>query len=121
MTTEYPKYDDYDFTNPHELYRSEKDLILLSLPDYKGDPDSLMLHLSFIWERGRYAGSELGLEERHNPFKKPSPDVTSYPEGWWDTSKDEAPIEEFCPYDCDRCHDVDCPCVRLGCAGENED
>ena len=22
-----------------------------------------------------------------------------------------------CPYDCDGCHDYDCPCDRLGCAG----
>ena len=22
-----------------------------------------------------------------------------------------------CPYDCDSCHDYDCPCDRLGCAG----
>lgn len=24
---------------------------------------------------------------------------------------------EVCPYDCDGCHDEDCPCDRLGCAG----
>lgn len=22
-----------------------------------------------------------------------------------------------CPFDCDNCHDDDCPCDRLGCAG----
>lgn len=27
---------------------------------------------------------------------------------------DEANI---CPFDCDSCHDEDCPCERLGCAG----
>lgn len=25
--------------------------------------------------------------------------------------------ERFCPYDCDNCHDDECPCDRLGCAG----
>lgn len=24
---------------------------------------------------------------------------------------------EYCPYDCDGCHDEDCPCDRMGCAG----
>lgn len=24
---------------------------------------------------------------------------------------------EYCPYDCDHCHNEDCPCDRLGCAG----
>lgn len=23
----------------------------------------------------------------------------------------------YCPWDCDSCHDYDCPCDRLGCAG----
>ena len=27
---------------------------------------------------------------------------------------------EVCPYDCDVCHDEDCPCDRLGCAGYEE-
>lgn len=25
---------------------------------------------------------------------------------------------EFCPHDCDNCHGDDCPCTRMGCAGE---
>lgn len=25
---------------------------------------------------------------------------------------------DYCPYDCDSCHDVDCPCDRMGCAGD---
>jgi hypothetical protein len=24
---------------------------------------------------------------------------------------------DVCPFDCDHCHDEDCPCDRLGCAG----
>ena len=24
---------------------------------------------------------------------------------------------DVCPYDCDGCHDENCPCDRLGCAG----
>lgn len=24
---------------------------------------------------------------------------------------------DHCPYDCDSCHDEDCPCDRMGCAG----
>lgn len=24
---------------------------------------------------------------------------------------------DVCPFDCDSCHDEDCPCDRLGCAG----
>lgn len=31
------------------------------------------------------------------------------------TAMNEEP--DHCPYDCDRCHDEDCPCDRLGCAG----
>lgn len=27
------------------------------------------------------------------------------------------PEQDVCPYDCDSCHDSDCPCERLGCAG----
>jgi hypothetical protein len=23
----------------------------------------------------------------------------------------------YCPFDCDSCHSDDCPCDRLGCAG----
>lgn len=26
---------------------------------------------------------------------------------------------EFCPFDCDSCHDPDCPCDRMGCAGSD--
>jgi hypothetical protein len=25
--------------------------------------------------------------------------------------------QDVCPFDCDSCHDEDCPCDRLGCAG----
>lgn len=25
---------------------------------------------------------------------------------------------EFCPHDCDNCHNDECPCTRVGCAGE---
>lgn len=28
---------------------------------------------------------------------------------------------EVCPYDCDNCHDGECPCNRLGCAGDGKD
>lgn len=28
---------------------------------------------------------------------------------------------QVCPYDCDGCHDDECPCDRLGCAGYEED
>jgi hypothetical protein len=28
---------------------------------------------------------------------------------------------EYCPYDCDSCHDEDCPCDRMGCAGEKKE
>lgn len=24
---------------------------------------------------------------------------------------------EYCPYDCDHCHNDECPCDRVGCAG----
>jgi hypothetical protein len=26
-------------------------------------------------------------------------------------------LPAVCPWDCDSCHDEDCPCDRLGCAG----
>lgn len=26
-------------------------------------------------------------------------------------------LPQVCPWDCDSCHDEDCPCDRLGCAG----
>jgi hypothetical protein len=25
-----------------------------------------------------------------------------------------------CPWDCDGCHDDECPCDRMGCAGEED-
>lgn len=28
-----------------------------------------------------------------------------------------APAVQVCPFDCDGCHDEDCPCDRSGCAG----
>jgi hypothetical protein len=30
----------------------------------------------------------------------------------------EDPRGKSCPYDCDHCHDGDCPCPRQGCAGD---
>ena len=33
---------------------------------------------------------------------------------FWTVESDPA---EVCPYDCDSCHDSDCPCDRLGCGG----
>jgi hypothetical protein len=33
----------------------------------------------------------------------------------WEANRE--PEIEVCPYDCDSCHDSDCPCDRLGCAG----
>lgn len=33
---------------------------------------------------------------------------------------DDDPRGEACSYDCDHCHDGDCPCPRQGCAGGPE-
>lgn len=38
--------------------------------------------------------------------------------GWTPPATGEHLAErEVCPYDCDSCHDDECPCPRLGCAG----
>jgi len=33
------------------------------------------------------------------------------------TALEPEPEPDVCPFDCDSCHDEDCPCDRLGCAG----
>lgn len=30
---------------------------------------------------------------------------------------DLATLLGICPWDCDSCHDEDCPCTRMGCKG----
>ena len=32
-----------------------------------------------------------------------------------------AELPSVCPYDCDGCHGEECPCERMGCAGEKGD
>jgi hypothetical protein len=34
------------------------------------------------------------------------------------TVLDDDPRGEACPHDCDHCHGADCPCPRMGCAGD---
>lgn len=55
------------------------------------------------------------------------PELPKQPEGVHDALADARHLmtrynwvigfEAVCPFDCDRCHDEDCPCDRLGCAG----
>lgn len=70
------KYEDYDFTNPHDTYRMELDQALKAVPT--DEPRMLMHVMEMAWMRGHHAGSELGHTEHANPFKLPAKDHTKF-------------------------------------------
>lgn len=70
------EYEDYDWTNPHEDFRYERDEAIRLVPG--ADPDALMFALEMAWMRGHHAGTELGWSEAGNVFRRPPDDVTSY-------------------------------------------
>jgi hypothetical protein len=69
-------YEDYDWTNPHENYRFERDEAVRHVPG--ADPDDLMFALEMAWMRGHHAGSELGWSAEGNVFKRPPAGLTEY-------------------------------------------
>lgn len=70
-------YDDYDWSNPHENYRYERDSAQEMVPSADID-GGLMFALEMAWMRGHHAASELGASAHANPFKRPPADQTEY-------------------------------------------
>lgn len=71
-------YEDYDFTNPHENFRFERDSAVRLVPG--ANPADLMFALEMAWMRGHHAGTELGWSEHANVFKRPPADQLTYTE-----------------------------------------
>ena len=69
-------YEEYDWTNPHENYRYERDQAIEMVPG--AIPENLLFALEMAWMRGHHAGTELGWSAEGNPFKRPPADITSY-------------------------------------------
>ena len=69
-------YEDYDWDNPQENYRYERDQAIRMVPG--ADPNELMFALEMAWMRGHHAGTELGWAEEGNVFRRPPADVTEF-------------------------------------------
>jgi hypothetical protein len=89
-------FDDYDWSNPHENYRYERESAIEMVPG--ADPDDLMFALEMAWMRGHNAGANLGWSEHGNVFKRPPAEQTTYTDEYkkliWPFIKEKVDSEE---------------------------
>jgi hypothetical protein len=70
------EYNDYDFDNPQEYFRYERDEAIRMVPG--ANPEALLFALEIAWLRGHNAGTKLGWSEAGNVYRRPPAGLTTY-------------------------------------------